>query len=110
MGWYICYLIYPQQSSLLQIITIILVDTFKKYQAYLAGIREIQGYFSNEIREGSRLEGLGKLESAIELYERLVAEKCYRTTSYERLAIIYTKMKREDDLRRILNSGIIAVR
>ena len=47
----------------------------KKYQAYLAGIREIQGYFSNEIREGSRLEGLGKLESAIELYERLVAEK-----------------------------------
>lgn len=78
----------------------------KKYQAYLAGIREIQGYFSNEIREGSRLEGLGKLESAIELYERLVAEKCYRTTPYERLTIIYTKIKREDDLRRILNSGI----
>ena len=73
---------------------------------YLRKVRDIQYYFFVKLKEADQYEALGDLNNAVTIYESLVADKCYREKPYERLAIIYSKLKCEDDLRRILTIAI----
>ncbi|MCL2459824.1 MAG: hypothetical protein FWF19_00475, partial [Euryarchaeota archaeon] len=51
---------------------------------------------------GRELEKVGEFEKAIELYEQNVARRDEGSHPYERLAVIYSKMKKYDDVKRIL--------
>lgn len=78
----------------------------KKYQEYLKNIRMIQYDFYSRLKEAEQCEALGDMTNAVAIYESLIADKCYREKPYERLAIIYGKMKLDNDLRRIVNFTI----
>jgi len=56
--------------------------------------------------EGQKYEKIGKIDEAIKLYEMNVNEMCEGNFPYDRLSIIYHKMKRYDDEKRILNKAI----
>jgi hypothetical protein len=63
-------------------------------------------YFHTSIKEAKDHEKLGNLESAVKIYEKLVAEGCYTTSPYDRLIVIYSKQKRRNDLKRLLELSI----
>lgn len=77
-----------------------------KFKKLYHRIGEIQYYFQSNIGNAKEHEKLGNTESAILIYERMIAEGCYITTPYERLIIIYNKMKRKNDCLRVLELGI----
>lgn len=56
--------------------------------------------------KGRELEKQGKIEAAIKLYERNVADEVDTPFPYIRLAIIYRKQKRPEDEIRILEKAI----
>lgn len=78
----------------------------KKYYKFLSGIKEVQTYFKEKIDEAKKCEELGQINDAVIIYERLIAENCYRKNPFERLIIIYTKENRVEDLIRVLEYGI----
>lgn len=55
---------------------------------------------------GIELEKQGRVEEAIELYEKNVEENFEGSHPYTRLAIIYSKQKRKDDEIRVLKRAI----
>ena len=77
-----------------------------KFEKLYQRIGEIQYYFQSNIRQAKEHEAEGNLESAIGIYERLIAEGCYITTPYDRLIVLYSKMKRKNDYLRILELSI----
>lgn len=77
-----------------------------KFEVLYNRIREIEMYFHTSIKEAKDHEKLGNLESAVKIYEKLVAEGCYTTSPYDRLIIIYSKQKRRNDLKRLLELSI----
>ncbi len=56
--------------------------------------------------QGKELEKQGKIDEAIILYERNVANGFDGSHPYKRLSIIYRKLKRYDDEIRVLNAAI----
>ena len=51
-------------------------------------------------------EALECYDKAVAIYERLIAEGIYTPTAYNRLIVLYSKSKRNNDLIRILQTGI----
>jgi hypothetical protein len=67
---------------------------------------EIQGTFKSIITEAKRKEDAGNFDEAAMIYERIIAEKYYLTTPYDRLIKIYSKAKLTNDERRVLKLAI----
>jgi len=61
--------------------------------------------FENNIN-GMKLEKNGNTEKAIELYEKNVKNRFEGSFPYKRLAIIYTKMKRYEDAKKVLEIAV----
>lgn len=78
----------------------------EKFEVLYNRIREIEMYFNTSIKNAQEHEKLGNLEVAVKIYERLVAEGCYKTSPYDRLIVIYSKQKRKNDLKRLLELSI----
>lgn len=58
--------------------------------------------------EGRALEIAGDVDGAIRIYEALISEGCTFTPPYQRLAILYRKLKREGDEERVVRAAIAA--
>lgn len=56
--------------------------------------------------KGKALEKVGKVDDAIELYEKNIAGECEGNFPYDRLAIIYRKRGMLDEEIRVLNKAI----
>jgi len=57
--------------------------------------------------EGIELEKQGKIDDAIELYEKNINENFEGNHPYDRLAIIYSKRKQTDNEIRVLKKAIL---
>lgn len=57
-------------------------------------------------QEGGRLEKEGKTLQAIMLYESLIEANFDGSYPYDRLAILYKKLKRPDDVIRVLEKAV----
>ena len=55
---------------------------------------------------GKELEGEGKVEEAVAIYERLLAKGIDTPFTYRRLAIIYSKQKRRKEELRVLRTAV----
>ncbi|MDM1060839.1 tetratricopeptide repeat protein [Myroides odoratimimus] len=62
---------------------------FESFQA----LREYRQIFESYLKEGKLAETEGNLKEAIEIYEKLILEKCEKPDPYDRLIIIYSKLK-----------------
>ncbi|MBP3552667.1 MAG: hypothetical protein J6K05_05790 [Bacteroidaceae bacterium] len=69
-------------------------------------IRKIDKHFQDTLKQAKDAEMLEDYERAVELYERLISEGIYTPNAYERLIVLYSKSKRNNDLIRILQKGI----
>ena len=78
----------------------------KKFEKLHRRIKEIGAYFQKSIAEGKEHEKIGNVEAAVTIYEKIVSEGCFNIYPYDRLIIIYSKLKRKDDFKRILELGI----
>jgi Tfp pilus assembly protein PilF len=56
--------------------------------------------------QGIVFERAGQIDKAIAIYEENITAQASTPHTYTRLAILYTKAKRHDDARRILELGI----
>lgn len=77
-------------------------DLIKKYTKIT---NNIEKNFSNRNLKGIKLEKKGKIDEAIELYEKNINEEFYGSHPYERLAIIYRKKGLFDDEIRVLRKA-----
>lgn len=69
----------------------------------------LEKQFSNQVErnlKGKKLEGAGKVDKAIKLYEKNIAEEFEGNHPYDRLAIIYRKRKQYEDEIRVLKQAI----
>lgn len=78
----------------------------RKFEKLYRRIKEIVTYFQGAIAEGKEHEKFGNIEAAVTVYEKIISEGCFNTFPYDRLIVIYSKLKRKDDLRRILELSI----
>lgn len=69
-------------------------------------IRRIDSHFSDLYRDASEAITNEDIEQATEIYEQLIAENVYNTKAYEELIKIYKKLKRTQDVIRVLSKGI----
>lgn len=69
-------------------------------------LREYHDLFNNAINKARIAEASGDYKTAIEEYERLIAEEFEETKPYERLIVIYSRLKWTDHEKRILEQGI----
>lgn len=72
----------------------------------LPKIREIDKHFQDLLKKGENAEAREDYETAVEIYEQLIAERIYTPHAHERLIVLYSKADRKHDLQRILQSGI----
>ena len=77
-----------------------------EYADMLPVIREIDKYLRDSLKEGLNAEANEDYDTAVEIYERLIAEKIYIPNAHERLIVLYSKSKRKHDLIRVLQEGI----
>lgn len=63
---------------------------------YFQELREYRDVFEGYINEAKLAETEGDLKKAIEIYERLILEKCEKSDPYDRLIVIYSKLKWTD--------------
>lgn len=69
-------------------------------------LREYHDIFNNAINRARAAENSGDMKTAIEEYERLIAEEFEEAKPYERLIVIYSRLKWTDHEKRILQQGI----
>lgn len=69
-------------------------------------LREYHDLYNNALNRARGAENSGDLKTAIEQYERLIAEEIEETKPYERLIVIYSRLKWTDHEKRILEQGI----
>lgn len=60
---------------------------------YFQELREYRQIFDSCLKAGKLAETEGNLKEAIEIYEKLILEKCEKSNPYDRLIIIYSKLK-----------------
>ena len=60
----------------------------------------------NDVRNAKQLEQEGQLEEAAKMYEDAVKQKSLDEVPYNRLMIIYLKLKRPKDEMRVIKAGI----
>ncbi len=69
-------------------------------------LREYRDMYNSAINRAKIAENTGDLKTAIEEYERLVAEEFEETKPYERLIVIYSRLRWTEHEKRILEQGI----
>jgi tetratricopeptide (TPR) repeat protein len=83
------------------------INTYIKIkEAEMKKLREIHKNWTALCKEGERLEKEGETLQAIVLYESLLADNFDGSHPYDRLAILYKKLKRPDDVIRVLEKAV----
>ena len=84
-------------------------ETEEYIKAATARTKEIQAYYKNTAElceEAMQLEKDGKLLEAIIIYEGLLKENFEGSRPYDRLAVIYRKLKKQDNIIRVLEKAV----
>lgn len=81
-------------------------SSFNLIEKYRKELSEIENNLVNRNLKGIKLEKEGKVDKAIELYEKNIEEEFDGSHPYERLAIIYSKKGSLGDEIRILEKAV----